>query len=79
MPKSTHIPGSYVRNATSEELEDAKTFRNVKVIAAKHGNFQLAEPGNELPSDGIVYNMDDINKHTNIVILNERKYVGVPE
>ncbi|MBG9794166.1 hypothetical protein ABD76_17305 [Paenibacillus dendritiformis] len=68
---------SYVRKATPEELEDDKSFHYIKTIGTKHGNFRLVESEEKLPADGIVYNTSDIDKHTKMVIINDRKYIRV--
>lgn len=68
---------SYVRKATPEEIEDAESFRYVKTIGTKYGNFRLVESEKKLPEDGIVYSTKDIDKYTKMVIINDRKYIRV--
>lgn len=67
-----------VRKATPQEIENAKTAKYVDEIATKFGEFLLM-PEAPVPSEGVVYNLSDINKNTKMVIIGDKKFLKTDE
>lgn len=67
-----------VRKATPKEIEDARTAKDVDGITTKYGEFHY-EPEASIPSEGVVYSLDEIRKSTKMVIIGSRKYLKVSE
>lgn len=63
-----------VRKATPQEIENAKTAKYVDEIATEFGKF-LFMPEAPVPSEGVVYNLSDINKNTKMVIIGDKKFM----
>ena len=64
--------------ATPEETKTAETAKYVDAIATKFGTFRYTadEP---TPSEGVIYDLSDINKNTKMVIISHKKFIKTDE